>query len=105
MKTGKSPMYDFDFTPLIENMSRKDLYDMQDMIDCLLDDPLANPLHVQLLIADSQYKDLRGAAAGALLGLYAMGMIEWSHGDPWTGQPGGWVTKKKGDPKTDIEIN
>ena len=98
-------MFDFDASAVLEDLSNTQIYQMETMIECLLLDPLANPLPVQQLIAESAYGDVRGKCAYALLGLYAIGKVEWAPGDPWTGKPGGWVSKKKGDIKTDLSIN
>lgn len=98
-------MYDFDAQAALDDLNKTQIHEMETMIDCLLIDPLANPLHVQHLIAESAYNDVRGKCAYALLGLYAIGKVEWAPGDPWTGKPGSWVSKKKGDIKTDYSIN
>lgn len=98
-------MYDFDSEAIIEDLKNTQISEMETMIECLLRDPRANPLPVQQLIAESAHSDVRGKCAYALLGLYAIGKVEWVPGDPWTGKPGEWVSKKKGDIKTDLSIN
>ena len=98
-------MFDFDPATVINDLSNKQLDEMENMIECLLVDPLANPLPVQHLIAESAFTDVRGKCAYALLGLYAIGRVEWRPGDPWTGKPGGWAARKLGDVKTDVSIN
>ena len=95
-KFGAS-MFNFDPATVIDDLSTSQIQDMEKMIQCLLVDPIANPLPVQQLIAESAYGDVRGKCAYALLGLYAIGKVEWVPGDPWTGKPGGWVSIKSID--------
>ncbi len=97
-------MFDFDPNAVIKDLTNEQINKMETLIDCFTADPLANPLHVQHLITESMYADFRGKVAYALLGLYAIGKIEWSPGDPWTGSPGGWVPKDK-NKKDDYSIN
>jgi len=98
-------MFDFDPVTVVDDLSNKQVNEMQSMVECLLVDPLANPLHVQQLIAESAYNDLRGRVAYALLGLYAIGKIEWKPSDPWLGSPAGWVAREKIRTKSDFSIN
>ena len=99
-----APMFNFDPASVIDDLNNTQIYEMETMIQCLLLDPIANPLPVQQLIAESAYPDVRGKCAYALLGLYAIGKVEWVPGDPWTGKPGGWVSKKdRGN--NDLSIN
>ena len=99
-----APMFNFDPASVIDDLNKTQIYEMETMIQCLLLDPIANPLPVQQLIAESAYPDVRGKCAYALLGLYAIGKVEWVPGDPWTGKPGGWVSKKDKD-NNDLSIN
>ena len=98
-------MIDFDPNSVINNLSVDQINEMQTMIECFTADPHANPIQVQQLIAESIHTDLRGRIAYALLGLYAIGKIEWKAGDPWTGRPGGWIPRGEGETKKDFSIN
>ena len=102
---NEMPMFNFDPASVVDDLSNKQMSEMQTMVECLLIDPLANPLPVQQLITESTYSDLRGQLAYALLGLYAIGKIEWKPSDPWTGSVAGWIAKEKGNVKNDFSIN
>ena len=99
------PMFDFDPVNVVDDLTNKQIDEMQSMVECLLVDPLANPLHVQQLINESVYRDLRGRVAYALLGLYAIGKIEWKPSNPWTGAPAGWIAREKKRVKSDHFVN
>lgn len=98
-------MIDFDPNSVINELSVDQINEMQTMIECFTADPAANPIPVQQLIAESVHTDLRGRIAYALLGLYAIGKIEWKSGDPWTGLPGGWTSRASEESKKDLSIN
>jgi len=98
-------MFNFDPSSVIDDLNNTQIYEMETMIQCLLADPVANPLPVQQLIAESIHPDIRGKCAYALLGLYAIGKVEWIPGDPWTGKPGSWVSKKSKGSEVDLSIN
>tara|TARA_R110000824_G_scaffold238937_2_gene427641 strand:- start:5761 stop:6063 length:303 start_codon:yes stop_codon:yes gene_type:complete len=97
--------YDFDPQKIIKSLDKDNLCQMEKLADVLIANPSANPAYVQELIYASNHPGLLGQASYTLLCLYATGRIEWSAGDPWSGIPGGWITKETARDSKDTSVN
>lgn len=63
---------------------------MNEALAGLLTSPADLPLYVHELLAASQQNDTTGDVSWVLVGLWALGRVEYVAADFWEGTPAGW---------------